>query len=61
MTEESEIAPVQAWQPEEKRSKERRNPNAMKKNVPLEASLFGLVFAGFLVFNVYYWTRDRKY
>ena len=61
MTDEGEIAPKQAWQPEEKISKERRNQNAMKKNIPLEATLFGIVCAGFVVFNVYYWTRDRQY
>ena len=61
MTDEGEVAPTQAWQPDDKNRKERGNQQAMKKSVPLEASLFGIVCAGFVVFNVYYWTRDRQY
>jgi hypothetical protein len=44
--------------------KDTKKPSIMektKKNVALEASLFSVVCAGFIFFNVYYWTRPRLY
>ena len=31
-----------------------------KKHVVLEFSLFSIVFGSFLIFNIYYWTKERN-
>ena len=67
-----EINQKEAWKASNKvrdldtvsQGKEQKQPSIMektKKNVALEASLFSIVSAGFVFFNVWYWTRARVY
>ena len=53
-------AVTEAWQ-EDKGDKEPSLAEKTKKHLVLETSLFCLVAASFLLFNVYYWTRQREY
>lgn len=67
-----EINQKEAWKASNKvrdldtvsQGKEQKQPSILektKKNVALEASLFSIVSAGFVFFNVWYWTRTRVY
>ena len=61
MTEDGEPIAKEAWKSDEKETKDKMSPSALKKNIPLEASCFSIVCSGFVGFNVYYWTRERHY